>query len=131
VAGDVAERVLVGDDLVVLADGDDDRALQLADEGMRSVDARVEDGHADALARRAAERPLTRDLLGPERRQRDPVDGVARKAPGGECLPGVIAVCGHVLHGTGLYGARAFESLPAQCSLRRSRISSRLRRSGS
>ena len=34
VSGDVALRVLVGDDLVVLADRDDDRALELADQRM-------------------------------------------------------------------------------------------------
>ena len=48
-------------------------------------------------------------------RERDPVDRVLREAPRGQRgLARVPAVRGDVLHGTGLYGARPAESVPAQ-----------------
>ena len=54
-----------------------------------------------------------RDALRPVRGERDPVDRVLREAPRRErCLARIPAVCGDVLHGTGLYGARAAESFP-------------------
>ena len=45
------------DDLVVLADRDDDRALELADERMARLDARVEDADPHARAGRRRRRP--------------------------------------------------------------------------
>ncbi len=51
--------------LAVLADGDHDSALDLADLGMARVDAAVEDADAHAFAGRALERPLARDAVGP------------------------------------------------------------------
>jgi hypothetical protein len=132
VTGDVALDVFFGDHLVVLSDRDDDRALELTDERVGRVDTRVEDAHAHALAGRAAERPVLRDALGPVGRKRDPVDGILREAPGRERgFTRVPAMARHVLHGVGQYGARPVQSDPAQLSLRRSRISSRMRRSGS
>ena len=128
----VAFRVLCRDDLLVLADGDDDSVLELAHERMRRVDAGVEDANADVLARGPAERPLTRDPLRPMRRERDPVDRVLGEAPCGQRgFARIPAVTRHFLHGLGLYGARPAESLPVQLSWRRARISSRRRRSGS
>ena len=84
VTADVALGVLLGDDLVVLADRDDDGALEVADERVSCFDARVEDADAYSFARRAAERPLAGDALGPLPRERDAVDRVLRQAPRGK-----------------------------------------------
>jgi hypothetical protein len=65
VPAEVAFRVRRDDGLVVFAERHGDRILDLTDEWMVRVDTAVEDANADALAGRAAPRPLAGDLARP------------------------------------------------------------------
>ena len=96
-AADVAFGVLGDERPAVLAGGDDDRAVDLADERVVALDPAVEDADADALAGRAAPRPLAGHLRGPVAVERDPPGRAGGQAPGGKL-------------GLGHYGATACSS---------------------
>ena len=74
------------DRLALVAERDRAALLDLADQRMADLDAAVEDADADAGAGRAAERPLARDAPGQRTSSRARLDGVGRKAPGGQFL---------------------------------------------
>src|SRR4029453_829634 len=83
VPAEVAFRVRRDDGLVVFAERHGDRILDLTDERMVRVDTAVQDAYPDALAGRAAPRPLPGDLARPLDGERDLRAGSCGQAPGG------------------------------------------------